>query len=162
MPTRRTMRVEYAVSPARIADLLRDPDFLRRRCEAAGEKNVEVSIEEHSDGLRVVVARDKEVDLPSFAKRMFSPKNRIVDDTRWRREGDRWVGQYRIQITGVPGDVEGRSTVEPTATGCRYESSFAVDARVPLVGGKLEAFVADRVEETFWANARRNEEQLAG
>lgn len=161
MTTRRTMRVEYSVSPARIADLLRDPDFLRRRCEAAGEKNVDVAIEEHPDGLRVVVARDKEVDLPGFAKRMFSPKNRIVDDTRWRLEGERWLGQYRVEITGVPGEVRGESQLVPTASGCAYESSFAVEARIPLIGNKLEAFVADRVEETFWANARRNEERLA-
>jgi hypothetical protein len=160
MPTSRKISYEYASNPDGVAALLRDPEFLKRRCEAAGEKNVQVRVEEQADGLRVVVERDKEVELPAFAKRMFSPQNRIVDDTRWRRHGDAWVGEYHVAIAGVPGEVKGKSTLAPSAQGCRYESSFEVTSRIPLVGGKLEGWVADKLEETFHQNALRNDEQL--
>lgn len=160
MPTSRKISHEYATGPEGVAALLRDPEFLKRRCEAAGEKNVEVKIEELADGLRVVVSRDKEVDLPSFAKRMFNAQNRIVDDTKWRRQGEQWVGEYEVAIQGVPGEVKGRSTLAPSPAGCRYESSFQVTSRIPLVGGKLEGWFADKLEETFRVNAARNEEQL--
>jgi hypothetical protein len=139
---------------------LHDPEFLKRRCEAAGEKNIEVTIEELPDGMRVVVARDKEVELPAFAKRMFNPQNRIVDDTRWHRQGEQWVAEYQVAIGGIPGEVRGTSTLAPSAKGCHYESAFEVTARIPLVGGKLEGFVADKLEETFRSNAQRNAEQL--
>jgi len=160
MPTPRKISHEYATGPERVAALLRDPEFLKRRCEAAGEKNIEVTVEELPDGLRVVVSRDKEVELPGFAKRMFNANNRIVDDTRWRRQGEEWVGEYEVAITGVPGEVKGKSTLAPSAQGCRYESHFQVTSRIPLVGGKLEGWFADKLEETFRANAQRNEEQL--
>jgi hypothetical protein len=160
MPTPRTVTYEYSAAPDVVAALLRDPEFLKSRSEQAGDKNVEVRLEELGDGLRVVVARDKEVDLPSFAKRMFQPKNRITDDVRWRREGERWVAEYTLDISGVPGEVKGRSTLAPSAEGCTHELHFEVTARVPLVGGRLESFVADRVAETFREHAVRNAQRL--
>lgn len=156
MPTPRTISWDYASDPDSVAALLRDPEFLKRRCEEAGEKNVEVRVEDTGDGMRVVVARDKQVELPAFAKKMFAPKNRIIDDIRWKRQGERWVGEYTLEIAGVPGEIRGRSTLVKAANGTRHESSFQVTARVPLFAGKLEAFVADRVEETFKDHAARN------
>lgn len=160
MPTPRTITYEYSAEPDAVAALLRDPDFLRSRSEQAGDQNVEVKIEKAGDGLRVVVARDKELALPSFAKRMFQPRNRITDDVRWKRVGERWVGEYTLEIAGVPGEIKGRSTLAPSAGGCVHESSFEVTARVPLIGGKLESFVADRIEETLREHAVRNAERL--
>jgi hypothetical protein len=160
MPTPRKFTYEYPADPDSVAALMRDPAFLKRRCEAAGESNVEVTIEELTDGMRVVVARDKAVDLPSFAKRMFKPQNRIVDDTHWRRQGEQWVGDYQVAIAGIPGEVRGTSTIAKTATGCEYISAFEVTARIPIVGGKLEGFVADKIEEAFRSNAKSNAEQL--
>jgi hypothetical protein len=160
MPTPRKITYEYPADPDTVAALLRDPEFLKKRAEAAGEKNIEVKIEELPDGLRVVVARDKDVELPSFAKRMFNPQNRIIDDTKWQRRDGQWVAEYEVVVAGIPGEVRGKSTLTPTAQGCSYESAFEVTARIPIVGGKLEGFVADKVEETFRSNAERNAEHL--
>lgn len=160
MPTPRTVTYEYPAPPDAVAALLRDPEFLKRRSEEAGDQNVEVRIEELGDGLHVVVAREKQLELPAFARRLFQPKNRIVDDVRWRRDGERWVSEYTLEITGVPGEIRGRSTLAPSPAGCRHESSFEVTARVPLIGSKLESFVADRVQETFLEHAVRNAERL--
>jgi hypothetical protein len=162
MPTPRRITYEYASDPDTVAKLLHDADFLKRRSEAAGETNVEVKVEDLGDGMHVTVARDREVELPSFAKKMFSPQNRIVEDTTWRRQGDKWVAEYSVQVAGIPGEVRGKSTLTPTAKGTIYESNFQVTARIPIVGGKLEAVVADRLEETFRANAERNAKQLEG
>src|SRR5689334_6916290 len=98
MPTPRSLTYDYASNPDEVFALLRDPEFLRRRCEAAGESNVDIQIDETGDGVRVFTARDKAVELPSFAKRMFQPQNRIVENTTWRRQGDRWVAEYAIEI----------------------------------------------------------------
>ena len=86
--------------------------------------------------------------------------SRCLDDVKWKRQGDNWVGQYTLDIAGVPGEVKGTSTLAPSANGCRHESSFEVTARVPLFSGKLESFVADRVEETMRDHAVRNAARL--
>jgi hypothetical protein len=160
MPTPRSLTYDYASNPDEVFALLRDPEFLRRRCEAAGEKNVDIKIDETGDGVRVVTARDKAMELPAFAKRMFSPQNRIVENTTWRRQGDQWVADYAIEIKGIPGEVRGRSTLAPSALGCRYETKFEVTARIPMVGGKLEGFVAEGIEVQLRSNAERNDAQL--
>ncbi|MEY4511929.1 MAG: hypothetical protein RLZZ450_4051 [Pseudomonadota bacterium] len=156
MPTPRRITYQYPAEPDAVAALLHDPAFLRQRAEAAGETNIEVSVEQVADGFRVVVARDKQVELPAFAKKMFKPHNRIVDDTTWVRRNGQWTAEYQVIVAGVPGEVRGRSTLAKSGTGTEYESAFEVTARIPLVGAKLEGIVADRVEETFRANAERN------
>lgn len=160
MSTPRRIAFEYAADPDAVAALLQDKAFLKERAEAAGDTNIEVTVESVPDGFRVVVARDKEVELPAFAKKMFKPQNRITDDTTWRREGDQWVASYEVQVAGIPGQVRGKSTLAPSAKGCEYISNFEVTARIPLVGAKLEVMVADRIEETFRFNAERNAERF--
>ena len=161
MTTPRNFLYEFPLNVEDMAALLRNPEFLRWRAEAAGDKNVEVSVEESPSGLRVTVARDREIALPNFAKKMFQSKNRVVDETVWKRDGERWVAQYEIQIPGIPGEVRGRTSIVPSADGCRYESNFEVTSKVPLFGGKLESFVADKVEETMRANAERSTKYAA-
>lgn len=161
MPTPRRITYQYPAEPDAVAALLHDEVFLRQRAEAAGETNIEVTVEEVTDGFRVVVARDKQVELPAFAKRMFKPQNRIVDDTTWRRRDGQWTAEYQVIVAGVPGEVRGRSTLAKSAGGTQYESAFEVTARIPIVGAKLEGIVADRVEETFRANAERNAKHFA-
>jgi Protein of unknown function (DUF2505) len=156
MPTPRRITYQYPAEPDAVAALLHDATFLRQRAEAAGETNIEVTVQEVADGFRVVVARDKQVELPAFAKKMFKPQNRIVDDTTWVRRDGKWTAEYQVIVAGVPGEVRGRSTLAKSATGTEYESAFEVTARIPIVGAKLEGIVADRVEETFRANAERN------
>jgi hypothetical protein len=161
MPTPRTVTYEYASNPDQVVAVLKDPEFLRHRAELAGESNVNVQVVESDDGIRVVTARDKAVDLPAFAKKMFKPANRIEENTLWRRQGNQWVADYTIEIKGIPGEVKGRSSIIPKADGgSRYESRFEVTARIPLVGGKLEGFVAEKIEEQLKANAERNAERL--
>jgi len=160
MSTRRRITYEYAADPDAVFALLHDRDFLLARAEAAGEKNVEVTVQEVPDGFRVVVARDKEVELPAFAKRMFKPQNRITDDTTWLRQGERYVASYQVTVAGIPGEVVGKSTLSASTKGCSYESNLEVTARIPIVGAKLEGIVADRIEETFRANAERNAAQF--
>jgi hypothetical protein len=161
MSTPRRITYQYAKDPDTVAALLHDPEFLRHRAESNGESNIEIKVEATPDGMRVLIARDKEVDLPAFAKKMFTPQNRITEDTRWRRENGQWVADYHVNVAGIPGEVRGRSKLIATPSGgCSYESAFEVTARVPLVGAKLESIVADKLEQTFRTNAERNAERL--
>jgi hypothetical protein len=162
MPTPRRITYEYGTDPDTVAKLLQDAVYLKRRSELAGETNVEVKVEPVGDGMHITVARDREVELPAFAKKMFSPQNRIVEDTTWRRQDGQWVAEYSVSVGNLPGEVRGKTTLVPSGKGTMYESNFEVTARIPLVGGKLEAVVADKLEETFRANAERNAKQLEG
>jgi hypothetical protein len=157
MSTPRSFQYEYGKDADAVAAVLRNPEFLRWRAEANGDRDVEVKVE----GDRVTVARTREVNLPTFAKKMFGSVNRVTDSTVWTQENGRWVGRYEINISGIPGEVKGSISLVPSASGCRFESAFEVTSKVPLFASKLESFMADKVEETLRANAERNAQYLA-
>jgi hypothetical protein len=161
MATTRTVTFDYSETPNEVAALLQDPVFLRYRSESAGEHNIDVRVAEAEGGVRVTVAREKDVDVPAFAKAILGSARRAVESTLWRREGDRWLAQYTIEVGGVPVKAGGKSVLAPTPRGgCQYTSTFEISARIPLIGGRIEAFVADSLVEQLRANAERNAEAL--
>jgi hypothetical protein len=152
---------EYPQPPGEVAALLQDPVFLRYRSESAGEQNIDVRVENVSGGVRVSVAREKEVDVPAFAKPILGSARRAVETTVWRQQGDRWLAEYTIEVGGVPVKVGGKSVLEPTPRGgCSYTSTFEITARIPFIGGRIEGFVADGLDEQLRANVDRNLEAL--
>ena len=56
---------------------------------------------------------------------------------------------------------KGRSTLSPDGHGCKYVSTFEITARIPLIGGRIEATAADGFEEQLRLNAERNAQALA-
>jgi hypothetical protein len=160
MSTSGTFIYHYTVGIERVAELIRDSDFLEQRCVSSGEDNVKVTVEPIVDGYRVIIARDAAVELPSFVKRLFRARNRIVDDILWRREGTSWIGEYTIAPSGFPGTIRGRSVISPTLEGCKHESSFLVAVKLPVLGAKLEKFLVDLITKGFADADRRNAEQL--
>jgi hypothetical protein len=161
MPTVRTVTFQYRESPDEVAALLQDPVFLRSRSEAAGEYNIEVHVGPEQDGIRVRVAREKQVDVPAFAKVALGSASKAVESTLWRKQGDTWVAEYTIEVSGVPVKSQGKSTLAPNAEGCLYTSTFEINARIPLIGKRIEAYVAEGLEEQLMANVQRNVEALA-
>ncbi len=160
MATTRTVTFDYSDTPADVVGMLQDPVYLRYRSEVAGEHNIDVRVEPEAGGTRVTVSREKEIDVPAFARAVIGGAKRAVESTLWRAEGDRFSAEYSIEVPGLPVKTSGKSTFVASAAGCRYTSTFQVNARIPLIGGKIEALVADGLEEQMLANAQRNADAL--
>jgi hypothetical protein len=160
MPTSRTVTFDYPDSPGEVAALLQDQVYLRHRSELAGERNIEVRVTPEHGGTRVTVAREKTLDVPAFARVAVGSANRAVESTLWRSDGDRWLAEYTIGVSGLPIKSQGRSVLAPSPRGCKYTSTFEVSARIPLIGGRLEALVAEGLEEQLLQNAQRNADAL--
>jgi hypothetical protein len=160
MATARTVTFEYSEAPGEVAALLQDPVYLRHRSESAGERNIDVRVQPEGSGIRVTVAREKSIDVPAFAKPVIGSASRAVESTLWHAQGDRWLAEYVIEVPGLPVKVSGRSVLAPSARGCQYTSTFEVTARIPLVGGRIEALVANGLEEQLLLNCTRNAEAL--
>jgi hypothetical protein len=160
MATTRNVTFDYPDALTDLAALLQDPIYLRYRSESAGERNVDVRVEPEAGGVRITVSREKDVDVPAFARMLVGSKNRAIESTLWRSEGDNFSAEYSIEVPGLPVKTEGRSSFAPSASGCRYTSTFQVTARIPLIGGKIEALVGDGLVQQMLANAERNAEAL--
>lgn len=116
---------------------------LTKRCEALGEQNVQVEVDESSGVTKTRIAREVERELPGFAKKLFKPKNTIVEREEWRSVNGRYEGTGQLKIVGTGATIDSKIRLSPSAEGCVYEIDFEVSAKVPLIRKKLEAFIGD-------------------
>jgi hypothetical protein len=149
--TESTVRAHFAEDIERMFALVTDPDFLRRRAEALGEKEIDIAVDREGGQLKIQITREVEQSLPSFMKKLFSGRQRLVDRQAWASEGGAHVSDWTVQL----GDskrlqLRGRLTLAPGAGGgCDYIESFSASASIPLVAGRVEKFVLGETEASI-------------
>jgi hypothetical protein len=137
-----------------------DPEVIRKRCEALGERNVRVQVDE-SGGTKVITStREIDSDLPAFVKKLFKSTNTIVERREWRDDGEKKTCKSHIDILSTPGKIDSNITISPSGTGCTYDIEFEVSAKVPLIRKKLEEFVAKTTLEGMRDEHEYNQRKL--
>jgi hypothetical protein len=138
-----TVRHHYDHSVERVFSILTSADFLKRRSEAAGEKNVVVTTDGDGPRLHIKVAREIERNLPSFAKKIFNPRSHITDVQTWDTSGESKISTWTVQIEGQKRvEISGRLTLAPGPSGgCDYTEQVKVTVHLPLIGGPIEKYV---------------------
>lgn len=146
-----TVRHHYDHSVERVFSILTNADFLKRRSEAAGEKNVVVTADADGTRLLIKVARDMERNLPSIAKKIFNPRSHLIDSQTWDTSGDSKVSTWSVHIEGQKRvEITGRLTLSPGANGgCDYTEQIKVTVNVPLIAGPIEKYVMGETESSI-------------
>lgn len=153
----------YDASVDAVLAMFVDPDTVRARYEAAGDRDIEVvECGPDGDGFVIRTTRTVDVDLPGFAKRVLKPTNSMVQVDRWgpaEPDGAR-DGDFAIEVNGAPVKVGGTMRLEPTSDGrCRHTLDGKVDVKVPLIGGKIAGWAEGpsqhRADEEFEFNRSR-------
>lgn len=142
-----TASYAFKASADRVFDLLTDPDFLVQRCVALGEKNIQCDVESEGRKTRVVLARTIKRDLPAVLAKLFGAENRMVMTEHWEAIGSSWMGHYSVEVEGQPVTLSARFKLKPVDDGCEYSIDYSCKAKIPLVGGKVEAFILGQTEE---------------
>jgi len=137
----------FKASADTVFDLLTDPDFLVQRCVALGEKNIQCDVEMEGRKTRVILARTIKQDLPAVLAKLFGSENRMVMTENWEAIGNSWMGDYAVDVEGQPVKLRARFKLKPTPEGCEYSIDYSCKANIPLVGGKVEAFILGQTEE---------------
>jgi hypothetical protein len=141
------LTIQYKQDVDTVYRFVTDPDHIKKRCEASGERNVRIQVEE-SGGTKIITStREIDSDLPGFAKKLFSATNTIVERREWRDAGEKKTCKSHIDVVGTPGKIDSNITISPSASGCTYDIEFEVTAKVPLIRKKLEEFVAKTTME---------------
>src|SRR5262245_2416749 len=124
--------------------LFTDPDVVRARYEAAGDRDVEIlECGPQDDGFVIRTSRTVDVDLPGFARKVLKPTNTMIQVDTWSArdlDGAR-DGDFAIEVKGAPVKVAGEMRIEPTAGGgTRHTVDGKLDVKVPLIGGKVASW----------------------
>lgn len=156
----------YSATPARVVEVMTDPETLQLKYTALGHRDIHiVEHEVRADGsITVRSKRSVPMDVPGFAKRFLSPMNTVEQHDEWNppaADGGR-TGTWRVTASGVPVRVGGDLSVQPDGAGASaVVMSGEVGCSIPIVGGKLAAFVGADVERTMHAEEEFNTNVLS-
>ena len=154
------LTINYAQDIDTVYRFVTDPERIKKRCEASGERNVRIQVEESGGTLVITSTRELDSDLPGFAKKLFSATNTIVERREWRDAGDKKTCRSHIDVVGTPGKIDSNISISPSGSGCTYDIEFEVTAKVPLIRKKLEEFVAKTTMEGMREEHEFNQREL--
>jgi len=133
----------YDAPPADVFEMLADPTFREAACAAQDVISADVQIVREGHGFTMTIDQEQRTeDLPSFARPFTGDSTRAIQHEVWT---DPLGGTVRIEAPGKPSDVRGTITLQQEGDGTREIVEMDLKIKVPLIGGKLEKLLAERI-----------------
>jgi len=157
-------RHEYSHPVDKVWKAFTTPEFYQEKFEGVGCREVEVlSSEMEDEEFTVETRRDVPLDAPSVLKTFLGEWNTMFQTEHWAEgaEGE-YLNELEMSAEGVPAEMHGSMVLKPSKKGCVNEVEITIKAHVPLVGRKLEEFVARGAEAQLAAEYEFISKYLAG
>ncbi|GAB2613284.1 DUF2505 domain-containing protein [Pseudactinotalea suaedae] len=154
-------RITYTAPASEVAAMLADPAYVERKVAASKPVSSAVDVQGAADGAFTVTTQRALAtdDLPSAVQNLIGRTIEIRLTEAWDAsdaDGSR-NGTIQLEVLGKPASASGTvrlAAVGPSETVLTYEGS--VEARVPLVGRKIEQQAVQQVQSVL------NVEQAVG
>ena len=155
---------KYNADPDTVFGYLTDPAFLKARAEAVGARNIDVTVADQGDAVKIVMKREIPSDAPSALKKFIPEWSPSVQTETWKKQaGGPYLGKATVEIDGVP--VSARSRMK-LAAGKEGGSVMMIETEfksgVPMVGGKLASFAGNTAKDTLKAEYEFTKKQIDG
>jgi len=150
----------YDAPPQAVFEMLADPAFREAACAAQDVISAEVLLERVGDGFTLSVDQEQRTDdLPSFARTFAGSSTRAIQREEWT---DPSGGTLQIDTPGKPSTLKGTIALIPDGAGTREIVELEIKVKVPLIGGRLEKLLADKVTAGMDAEHGVGIDYLAG
>ncbi|GJF18011.1 hypothetical protein NGTWS1803_06520 [Mycolicibacterium cyprinidarum] len=137
---------ETSATVAAVHSAFGDRDYWLARLAAYGGDSMTLdSLAVDADGTAAVTTvQDLRSDgLPGVFARVLPGDLKLVRTETWRSADDGQVhGEVLISAHGVPGSGHGSAVLEPVPAGSRLRFAGTLEVRIPLVGGRIEQYIA--------------------
>ncbi len=142
-----------------VTAMLADKAFREEVCDYIGVTRKTVVIETVGEGLHVTIDQWQPTGrIPSFAKKFVGDEVNIVQREIWTTP---LLGDIAVTIPGKPGNMNGTARISE-AHGVTTESvDMAVKVGIPLVGGKIEDFIASLLLKALKAENKVGRDYLS-
>jgi hypothetical protein len=150
MSTSVTAVHEYDYAVETVFAAFTDPDFYLEKFEGIGHRDVEVvACSDDDDVFAIKTSRQVPLDVPGPLKALVGAWTTVIQNEEWLEgEDGEFLNELDIASEGVPAKMTGTMTLYATEDGgCVNEVTITIDCSIPLLGGKLERFVADTTSE---------------
>ncbi|ABL80737.1 hypothetical protein Noca_1223 [Nocardioides sp. JS614] len=152
--------LHYDAAPAAVFEMLADAAFREAACAAQDVISAEVTLERDGNGFTLSVDQEQRTDdLPSFARTFAGASTRAIQRETWT---DTTGGTLQIDTPGKPSTLKGTITLRPEGSGTVEIVELEIKVKLPLIGGKLEHLLADKVTAGMDAEHGVGVEYLAG
>ncbi|HVW43485.1 MAG TPA: DUF2505 domain-containing protein [Amycolatopsis sp.] len=144
-------RIEHrAEFPHGVSDMyaaMTSEDALHARlADMGGDNSALLEYAPSADGvsfrLRQGVGADR---IPSAVRTLHRGDLAVDRRETWRIAGETRTGQAGATVSGVPGEINARTELSADGAKTLLRITGEVKIRIPLIGGKLEEFVADQI-----------------
>ena len=160
MATKLTYDLTYDAPLTQVGEMLMDPAFRERVCDAQGATRRSATVGPEGGGMKVVVDQVQGADgIPGFARKFVGEEINLVQTEQW---WDMEGGTVEVVIPGKPGQMRGTITLREAAGTTTETVAMEIKVAIPLVGGKIEALIADLLRKALRAENAVGREHLAG
>jgi uncharacterized protein YndB with AHSA1/START domain len=133
----------YDASPAEVFEMLADAAFREASVAAQDVVSAEVHLEREGNGFTLTIDQlQRTDDLPSFARTFAGETTRAIQREHWE---DSTGATLHIDAPGKPSEVRGTITLRPEGSRTREIVELDLRVKVPVLGGRLEKLLAERV-----------------
>jgi carbon monoxide dehydrogenase subunit G len=155
-------QIRYSATPDRVAAMLADPEFAKRKCAATGALSYDADVVGDASGAFTVTTRRTlpTLDVPDFARKFTGETVDVRQVEAWEAaaaDGSR-AGSVVVELIGTPVRMTGTLRLERDGEGTRELIDGDLKAGIPLLGGKLEQAAAP----AFVAAIRKEQEVGTG
>ena len=160
MSTRLRHEMRYdGATPEQVYAMLATPAFREAVCEYQRYPERTVEITPSGQGMRVRVDQYRPADeVPSFAKKLVGARINILQEETWHSPTS---ADLSVTIPGKPGEMLGTIVVVGDDAGVTETVDVQVKVSIPLLGGKLEDFIASMLLRALKAENRVGVKWLA-
>lgn len=134
----------YDATPAEVYAMLSDPVFREKVCAAQEVVKHDIRLTPSGQGFDLEMDQTQNTTgLPAIAKKIAGDTTEVVLKESWH---DATGGTLEIIAPGKPTSATGTITLAKTGTGTNETVELEIKVKVPLIGGKLEALMAEQIK----------------
>lgn len=141
----------YAADVDKVFALFSQPDFYERKFRAVGARSVEV-VRFSAEGaqLEFQIKREMPANAPSIIKSIIGEWSMLTQTESWGGDpGEEYWNEFDIDAEGTPVKITGSMLLRGDGEGCVNEIELDIRCSIPLLGRKVEEFVAQDAEQSL-------------
>lgn len=139
-----------------VSSMLTDPAFRERVLERMRVVRGSATVR---DGVVTIEQVQAAHGVPAFAAKFIGEEIRILQVERWTATDH---ADIEVTIPGKPGEMQGTADLAGSGDRTVETVDMEVTVRLPLVGGKIESFIADMLVKALETEHRAGVEWLSG
>lgn len=127
-----------------------NPDFVKAKSEAAGARNVNVTISEINGIYTLTTIRDISAKAPGILSKFIPVWSKATQVETWRKVASgSYAGIATANIDDIPVSITGKMSLSVFGNGSVNVMEALVKVHIPFIGSKIERFGRSASQEMF-------------